>query len=86
MKLAEATWSVVSGTYSGKLVIIFRNAGFKGHAGRLAKAAFGDVGSAGGHKEAGRAEISLDAISSPSDEGCANCAQFVVARLKGNIK
>jgi len=86
MKLAEATWSVVSGIYSGKLVIIFRNAGLKGHAGKLARAAFGDLGSAGGHKEAGRAEVPLDAITSQADQACANCAEFVAGRLKSNTK
>jgi nanoRNase/pAp phosphatase (c-di-AMP/oligoRNAs hydrolase) len=62
MKLSEATWSVVSGTSDGKLVIIFRNAGFRRHAGRRAQAAFGEIGKAGGHQSAARAEIALSRI------------------------
>ena len=59
MKMAEASWSVVSGVLDKKLVIIFRNAGFRRNAGKLAKMMFGDSGSAGGHKSTARAEIEI---------------------------
>lgn len=64
MKLSEANWSVVSGVRDSKLVIIFRNAGFRRHAGQRAQAAFGSIGKAGGHQSAARAEIALDRIAS----------------------
>jgi nanoRNase/pAp phosphatase (c-di-AMP/oligoRNAs hydrolase) len=57
MKMAEATWSIVSGVIDKKLVIICRNAGFRHNAGKLAKRMFEDRGSAGGHKSMARAEI-----------------------------
>lgn len=64
MKIAETTWSIVSGVYDGKLVVIFRNAGFRGNAGKVAQKVFGIFGgSAGGHKGAARAEISIDEIT-----------------------
>jgi nanoRNase/pAp phosphatase (c-di-AMP/oligoRNAs hydrolase) len=63
MRLAEATWSIVSGVYDGKLIIILRNAGFKVNAGKIAQELFGSWGgSAGGHRSAARAEIPLEEI------------------------
>jgi nanoRNase/pAp phosphatase (c-di-AMP/oligoRNAs hydrolase) len=59
LKLAEATWSIVSGIEGNKLVVIFRNAGFRRNAGKVAADIFGDMGSAGGHRGAARAEVPL---------------------------
>lgn len=81
MKLVEASWSVVSGVWRRKLVVIFRNAGFRRDAGQRAKTAFGAIGSAGGHQSAARAEIPITAITaesiSPPDYGA-----FVRQRLE----
>jgi nanoRNase/pAp phosphatase (c-di-AMP/oligoRNAs hydrolase) len=64
MRLAEATWSIVSGVYNEKLVIILRNADFRGNAGKIAEELFGSWGgSAGGHRSAARAEIPLEEIN-----------------------
>jgi nanoRNase/pAp phosphatase (c-di-AMP/oligoRNAs hydrolase) len=81
MKMAEATGSIVSGTYDRKLIVIFRNAGFRRDAGKLAKEMFGDVGSAGGHKSMARAEIPLEQIH-PNNKKGADLEQYVVNRLK----
>ena len=63
MKLAEATWSIASGVYDEKLIVILRNAGFRGDAGKTAVKLFEPLGgSAGGHKGAARAEIPLEEI------------------------
>ena len=59
LKLAEATWSIVSGVQDDQLIVIFRNAGFRRNAGSLASHLFGNIGSAGGHKAAARAEVPL---------------------------
>ena len=67
LKMAEATWSIVSGIYGQKLIIIFRNVGFRLDAGRLAQKLFSENGSAGGHKSAARAEIPIHEISSEID-------------------
>ncbi len=53
-------WVLVSGTHKGKLVVIFRCDGYRKSAGKLAERIFGAVGSAGGHKEAARAEVPLE--------------------------
>ncbi len=63
MRLGEATWSIASGVYDGKLVIVLRNAGFRGNAGKIAQELFGAWGgSAGGHRSAARAEVPLEGI------------------------
>lgn len=56
-------WVLVSGIHKGKLVVIFRCDGYRKSAGKLAERIFGDLGSAGGHKEAARAEVPLENLS-----------------------
>jgi nanoRNase/pAp phosphatase (c-di-AMP/oligoRNAs hydrolase) len=70
MKIAEIQWSIVSGVYSKNLVVILRNASFHGDAGKTARKIFGRwKGSAGGHRNAARAEIPLENIlDDPEDE------------------
>ena len=68
MKLAEAEWSIAAGTCEQKLIVILRNAGYRGNAGKTAKKLFGPWGgSAGGHKSAARAEIPLKEIAALKD-------------------
>jgi nanoRNase/pAp phosphatase (c-di-AMP/oligoRNAs hydrolase) len=62
MRVDRATWSVVSGKYEKKLIVIFRYNGFRNNAGTAAKKAFGLFGSAGGHKSMARAEVLLSEI------------------------
>jgi nanoRNase/pAp phosphatase (c-di-AMP/oligoRNAs hydrolase) len=82
MRLAEATWSVVSGTYDGKLIVILRNAGFRGNAGKAAQRLFGQWGGfAGGHRSAARAEIPLENMSKDLTEG-SGLGKFVAENLK----
>jgi len=58
--VGEIDWVFVSGIYEDKLVVIFRCDGYRKSAGKLAKRIFGAIGSAGGHKEAARAEVPLE--------------------------
>ena len=55
----DVTWVFVSGVHGEKLVVIFRCDGYKKNAGRLAEKVFSAIGSAGGHREAARAEVPL---------------------------
>jgi nanoRNase/pAp phosphatase (c-di-AMP/oligoRNAs hydrolase) len=81
MKFAEARWSIVSGTVDKKLIVILRNAGLKGDAGKIAKRLLGDLkGVAGGHRAAARAEIPLEAILKGTRSR--DLAQFVIRSLK----
>lgn len=56
-------WVLVSGIHNEKLVVIFRCDGYRKSAGKLAAKIFSEVGSAGGHKEAARAEVPLKNLS-----------------------
>jgi nanoRNase/pAp phosphatase (c-di-AMP/oligoRNAs hydrolase) len=83
LKMAEATWCIVSGIYGQKLIVIFRNAGFRLDAGKMAQRLFGDWGAAGGRSSAARAEIPLQEI----DLGTSNASgykHFVLGKIKGN--
>ena len=52
-------WVLVSGLVNDKLVVIFRCDGYRKHAGKLAQRMFAQYGSAGGHREAARAEVPI---------------------------
>lgn len=66
MRIHTVSWSIVSGICERRLVVIFRNDGVRGSAGRLAQACFGSLGSAGGHATMARAEIPLAEIRDPA--------------------
>jgi nanoRNase/pAp phosphatase (c-di-AMP/oligoRNAs hydrolase) len=57
IRVKEANWAVVSGVAVKKLIVVFRCDGNNRDAGSVAQAAFGILGSAGGHKTMARAEI-----------------------------
>lgn len=63
MRMSKIKWSIVSGIYGKKLIIIFRSDGLRTDCGKLASNVFGILGSGGGHKTMARSEIPLDAIS-----------------------
>lgn len=81
LKMAEASWSIVSGVHGQKLIVIFRNAGFRRDAGKTAQKLFQEWGNAGGHKSAARVEIPLQnlGISGEKDEAV---RQFVRDRIQ----
>jgi nanoRNase/pAp phosphatase (c-di-AMP/oligoRNAs hydrolase) len=62
LTLARINWSVISGIFDKKLIIIIRNDGLRKGAGNTAKEAFAGLGSAGGHKTMARAELDLNRV------------------------
>lgn len=68
MRVQGASWTVISGVVDDKAIAIFRGDGLRRDMGKFAARCFGDVGSAGGHKGAARAEIPLSSIDLPSPE------------------
>jgi nanoRNase/pAp phosphatase (c-di-AMP/oligoRNAs hydrolase) len=84
MRIHSVTWSVVSGTFDRKLIVIIRNDGSRKNAGRVAKMAFGPFGSAGGHKTMARAEVNLadgkEAAIDPRDPG--KVLSWIMARTE----
>ncbi len=67
MKVNSVTWSIISGIYEKKLIIIFRNDGIRRDAGIVAQESFGLFGSAGGHKSMARAEMFVAALEEQTD-------------------
>lgn len=57
MRVYEIRWAAVSGRYGDTVVVIFRGDGISKDVGQYASQAFGDIGSAGGHKAMARAEF-----------------------------
>lgn len=55
----QVSWVFVSGIHGERLVVIFRCDGYKKNAGKLAEKTFAAFGSAGGHRDAARAEVPL---------------------------
>jgi len=62
LTLSKVNWSIISGIYEKKLIIIIRNDGLRKGAGNTAKEAFSAFGSAGGHKTMARAELELKRV------------------------
>lgn len=82
MRLAEATWCIVGGIYDKKFIVILRNAGIRGDAGKAAQRLFGHAGgSAGGHRTAARAEIALDRLKGEMN-GRAALERFFERKIK----
>ncbi len=73
-------WVLVSGIHGEKLVVIFRCDGYRKSAGKLAIRIFGEVGSAGGHKEAARAEVPLKNLSIGDKEFTTNTLKRLATR------
>jgi nanoRNase/pAp phosphatase (c-di-AMP/oligoRNAs hydrolase) len=82
LKLVESTWCIVSGVYGQKLIVIFRHAGFRLDAGKIAQKLFGAWGLAGGHQSAARAEIPMEALPAPDREE-PQLKEFILNRIKG---
>jgi len=55
-------WSVVSGVVGEVLHVSVRNVGYVRGAGDVARAAFGDLGSAGGHRTMAKAVFPVDSL------------------------
>ncbi|PLX48707.1 MAG: phosphoethanolamine methyltransferase [Desulfobulbaceae bacterium] len=58
-RVHQVSWVFISGIHGERLVVIFRCDGYRKNAGVLAQKAFGEIGSAGGHREAARAEVPM---------------------------
>lgn len=68
MRVHSISWDAVSGIADDTLVIIFRGDGIRKDMGKFAASLFAELGSAGGHKGAARAEIPLSALDGKDPE------------------
>lgn len=68
MRVHGVPWVMVGGEYDDKLVTIFRGDGMRKDMGRFASQLLGDLGSAGGHRGAARAETDIAALEGQDPE------------------
>ena len=85
-----AEWVAVSGKLGDNLVIAVRNHGAGRSAGDVVRKLFGDIGSAGGHRNMAKAVIPLTGWrraraappTKPSNRVCASCSRSTSSRSK----
>jgi nanoRNase/pAp phosphatase (c-di-AMP/oligoRNAs hydrolase) len=83
MKINSVDWSIVSGVYDHKLVLVFRNDEMRKNAGKVAQESFGAIGSAGGHKGMARAEIPLKTLQDKVDfENDKKLLKWIINRVE----
>jgi len=85
LRVVEVYYVIVAGIVKDRLVIVFRGDGYRQDCGAIAKKAFGNYGSAGGHKSAARVEIPLETIKDivHNDLSDESIDHFLVQRLRG---
>jgi len=75
LRIHNISWDMVSGIHNDSLVVIFRGDGLRKDMGKTASQMFGQLGSAGGHKQMARAEISMSKLENTHPQ------QFILKRL-----
>lgn len=82
MRIEAVQWSIVSGVYDNTLIVIFRNDGIRKNADKVSSESFGDMGSAGGHKSAARAEIPMAGVKNEVKPfNAANLSRWIKKRV-----
>ena len=85
MRVEAVNWSIISGLHDRKLIVILRNDGIRKNAGNVVKQSFGQLGSAGGHQSAARAEIPLTEVVKfvdPKENG--KLLNWIIGKLNKN--
>ena len=72
------SWNMLAAVVKGTVVVVFRGDGIGRNMGHMAARLFGDIGSAGGHRGAARAEIPLEKLGGKPVE------EFLYKRLTGH--
>lgn len=87
IKVTSISWSIVAGVFADTLVVVFRCDGYHSDAGKIARAAFAEIGRAGGHRTMARAEVPIDSLraSCPSLSN-EEIEYFLLKRLSAHIK
>jgi len=78
--VGDIDWVFVSGIHNDRLVVIFRCDGYRKNAGKLAIRSFGSLGSAGGHKQAARAEVPLKNLDMGEKEFTSDSLRRLIMR------
>ena len=59
LQIEDVKWTIVAGIVAGQLIVSVRNLGYSRNAGEFVKSAFGDIGSAGGHRAMAKAVVPI---------------------------
>jgi len=59
LQIEDVRWTIVAGIVAGQLIVSVRNLGYSRNAGEFVKSAFGDIGSAGGHRAMAKAVVPM---------------------------
>ena len=81
MKIIDINNSIAAGLCKDQLVVIFRVAGHRRNAGKMASAAFAQFGSAGGHKAMARAEVPISRLEPKLLEQESLLERFIIRRI-----
>ncbi len=79
-RVHPVSWVFISGIHGERLIVIFRCDGYRKNAGISAKKAFGEIGSAGGHREAARAEVPLKNLDKQNQDFSTNILRRLIRR------
>src|SRR5881628_1951490 len=60
LQVEDVKWTIVSGIVAGQFIVSVRNLGYSRNAGEFVKSAFGDIGSAGGHRAMAKAVVPVE--------------------------
>jgi nanoRNase/pAp phosphatase (c-di-AMP/oligoRNAs hydrolase) len=84
LRVINIFYVIIAGIVKDRLVIIFRGDGYRQDCGAIARKAFGQFGSAGGHRSAARVEIPLEMLRTALDGDISQEAmdRFLVQRLR----
>ncbi|MHB8910311.1 MAG: DHH family phosphoesterase [Syntrophales bacterium] len=84
LRVIDIFYVIIAGIVKDRLVIIFRGDGYRQDCGAIARKAFGQFGTAGGHRSAARVEIPLDTLKTALDGDISQEAmdRFLVQRLR----
>jgi nanoRNase/pAp phosphatase (c-di-AMP/oligoRNAs hydrolase) len=74
-------WSVVSGVVGDDVHVSVRSVGYVRSAGDVTRAAFGDLGSAGGHRTMAKAVVPLTALCGPDRVDATRCQERLAQRF-----
>jgi len=74
-------WSVVSGVVGDDVHVSVRSVGYVRSAGDVTRAAFGDLGSAGGHRTMAKAVVPLTTLCGPDRVDSARCQERLAQRF-----
>jgi nanoRNase/pAp phosphatase (c-di-AMP/oligoRNAs hydrolase) len=87
LQVEGAEWSVVSGIVNGEVHISVRNVGYVRGAGEVVRAAFGDLGGAGGHRAMAKTVFPLTAWSAHGGEVNPDpMAAAIIARFRAALR